>query len=375
MAATFYVVGIMICLFVAAVSILCSFLTLFSIYKMNRFNVFMKLVGNLAVSQMIYDIGFFFFLGPILASKIFVGNMFAVGFGVASSLWTNLISLEILYVVIKLQPFNRVTTHFRSIQATIYLLSSCVALCLWIPGFSSYSYDVLYFWFRLSSIVFNVGVWCLSYYILSTPEMKSSAVYGVLCVLIDKIKYYPIVQVVTRAGAAWYEYNYGTYGVDFSNCEEPGPVEAISAMMCFVLTPSAGIGYFMVYLRAQPLAYRYLKSAVLGTPLQDRLISIGDTTSNRSSGMDSSVTSQSQSQRSSMTFNIILSPISSSPGASLFLKEPINQGNSPLGSSSIAAFSNDDEDELIQRLNEIHYLDHRIKYSESSHNVESNVGM
>ena len=74
-----------------------------------------------------------------------------------------------------------------------------------------------------------------------------------LFVLAMRLQYYCIVQTVTRIGASWYQLQYGaepTY--DSSN---PNIIKAIAIITQFILTPAAGIGYLLVFLRIQPEAW------------------------------------------------------------------------------------------------------------------------
>eukprot|EP01034_Spumella_vulgaris_P039812 gene39812-49200_t len=78
-------------------------------------------------------------------------------------------------------------------------------------------------------------------------------------VLASRIKYYPIVQIVSRAGAAWYEFAYGfdtdSYSSDMST------TQTIALYFYGMCVPTAGIGYFLVFLIVQPAAYLHLKKA------------------------------------------------------------------------------------------------------------------
>ena len=105
-------------------------------------------------------------------------------------------------MVINLVPLHAVEKHFEVIQFGL-LLSSALFGLWWLLPSASNALDPVYFWCRIVSIIFNVVVWCISYYQLQTPQMLEAEVHSVISALVSKIKYYPIVQIITRAGAIW----------------------------------------------------------------------------------------------------------------------------------------------------------------------------
>ena len=255
MVAIFYQVSYGICLLIAAVSIVASALNLFLIKRMNRWNVFIRIVQNLAAAQLFYDISFFLFLGKQINSVSKMWSFLSTSAGVATSIWTNLISIEILYVVFTLLPFKQVATHFSLVQASITLFSVLCGVVLLLSPINGKESDRLYFWFRIVSILFNIVAFCLSYYQLNNLAMRSSVVQGVLVVLVRKIKFYPIVQIVTRAGAIWYEYSYCDYGHEFNWSQNPKFVQGLAALLFCVLTPAGVTSHLIIPLYYPILPY------------------------------------------------------------------------------------------------------------------------
>ena len=75
-----------------------------------------------------------------------------------------------------------------------------------------------------------------------------------MCSLVGKMQYYPIVQAVSRSGIAVYEI---TYGTDF-NPEEPSPGQFACQIFYTVATPVASVGYLVIFLNSQPKAWSHL---------------------------------------------------------------------------------------------------------------------
>jgi hypothetical protein len=73
-------------------------------------------------------------------------------------------------------------------------------------------------------------------------------------VLVDRLKYYPIVQIISRIGPSWYEieygYNFTATDISLTRC--------ISDISVSILAPVAAIGYFAIFLLMQPKAYQFL---------------------------------------------------------------------------------------------------------------------
>eukprot|EP01034_Spumella_vulgaris_P028563 gene28563-35445_t len=77
-------------------------------------------------------------------------------------------------------------------------------------------------------------------------------------VLSSRIKYYPIVQVVTLSGAFWYvfQYSFDTQSYNTS----PMPIAQQVSLVFYALTlPSAGLGYFTIFLLFQPQASSHFR--------------------------------------------------------------------------------------------------------------------
>lgn len=79
-------------------------------------------------------------------------------------------------------------------------------------------------------------------------------------VLAMRLQYYCIVQTLTRLGASWYQLQYG-FGATYHE-DSASTLQTISLFSEVILTPSAGIGYLIVFLCIQPDAWKQLKKLI-----------------------------------------------------------------------------------------------------------------
>eukprot|EP01038_Epipyxis_sp_PR26KG_P008578 gene8578-11591_t len=81
---------------------------------------------------------------------------------------------------------------------------------------------------------------------MSSTASINDTQWQAINILVNRMKYYPLVQAICRSGAAWNEFDLGK----FSNFN--------SQITAAVLAPSIGAGYFFVFLIMQPNALRLL---------------------------------------------------------------------------------------------------------------------
>lgn len=78
----------------------------------------------------------------------------------------------------------------------------------------------------------------------------------IITIMCGRLQYYCLVQIISRIGATWYQLQYGfRETIDRSSSNFQTSVFAVQ----FMLTPSAGIGYLIVFLAMQPEAYHHFK--------------------------------------------------------------------------------------------------------------------
>jgi hypothetical protein len=77
--------------------------------------------------------------------------------------------------------------------------------------------------------------------------------------LAKRLKYYPLCQVISRAGASYYQLKYGSQ-IDATTTS---PFKITTMTVFAVFTPITGFLYFLVFLKMQPRAYQHLHAILL----------------------------------------------------------------------------------------------------------------
>jgi len=251
-----------ISLFFTIISVSCSSMTLYLINKIGMRSGYLRLIYSLAVMQLIYDIGLLnVCLYWIPASRAIESFSTTFG-GMGSNLWSNVISIVVVHIVVRLKSFD-INYYYSKmlILITILSLGMAIATVLTAPLKKGDSFDStaliiqdVYYYFRIAAIIFNVGCWVAVSRRLSIMGFKRKTGQGqsslqAVMVLADRLKWYPIVQVFSRSGAAFYDYKYG-YGTN--GYGDNGEKLHDIALVCYAaFTPLAGIGYFVLFLKMQ----------------------------------------------------------------------------------------------------------------------------
>jgi hypothetical protein len=138
-------------------------------------------------------------------------------------------------------------------------------------------------WTQLASIAFNIAIHGLVTYELNemsrleSTDMRDSSVdvtlgiaqidlkareriykmsvYRPISELAERLKYYPVVQIISLLGLTWY---FLEFVMKFFPPSHEGTTDVVSWYFYCILTPSTGIGYFIVFLKVQPYAYSHL---------------------------------------------------------------------------------------------------------------------
>jgi hypothetical protein len=259
--------AILILVICSAISALCSILTLWVIYRLQKLNGYIFVIINLTVSQLFYDISILMVPSKGRTIEVIYVTIRSIC-GLSTTFWTNVISSVILYTVYHRKVYN-VNSH-KGIISLLVIIPAVV-----IGGTIGLSFSIddtseaftttsdIYYWIRIGSIVFNMIIYVILSAMLfrrnrgSTPQEKAKDPVRVIA---NRMKYYPIVQVITRLGVAWYEYKYGhnySYSPDISTSEK-------IALFLYVTTlPAAGLGYFVIFMSMSPGAWTTLKKDLL----------------------------------------------------------------------------------------------------------------
>lgn len=204
----------------ATASLVATLITLYLIYDMNRWNGYMLLIFNLTLFQALYDVSFYFLMAFRNYACFQIFTFLATFSGLAVSLWTNIISFVLFYIVMRMRSFH-IKSYIKYFFAAIVLISGIMAsLCV---IFSANHNDIKlyrlqhnYYFFRILSIIVNISIHIAiqaKLYHLGLSSLNNikaggryvniKAINDPLKILAARLKYYPIVQIVTWVGAAW----------------------------------------------------------------------------------------------------------------------------------------------------------------------------
>jgi hypothetical protein len=79
-------------------------------------------------------------------------------------------------------------------------------------------------------------------------------------VLSKRLVYYCVIQTITRIGSSWYQLQYGFGSAAEYDASQASLLKSGIYLSEFILNPSAGIGYLIIFLKIQPDAWKELKS-------------------------------------------------------------------------------------------------------------------
>jgi hypothetical protein len=267
----FYVVVI----FFSTLSSLSSLANIYLIHDMKIWNGHILLIYSMAWSQFIYDISFAPGVITIPSDGVVItANVFQLIGGLSVAIFSNIMSIVVLYVIkfrisidiMKYYKYYILGISFVVVgEVILYLISELD------PSFG-YLADIallgIYYYFRLASIGLNFLACGLSYlYVRRMERMivgKKTIQEEAICLLSKRMQFYPLVQAISRAGLAWYEF---VYGWDF----DPATVSVeqfICQMISAMTTPAASVGYLAIMLVMQPKAYATFRGWFIRLPFK-----------------------------------------------------------------------------------------------------------
>ena len=252
----------------------CTVINLWLIKHLDSKSGYTRLIQALTSMQLVYDVGLLlvttYWIDPLHRLSEFLT---AFG-GIGTSLWSNAISFVVVYIVVTKKTFN-IEKHFKAMAIGITVFGlifgiGCASTVydaenpLMDESKTSLAFSQAYYWARFASIVANIIAWAVVSRKLHLMGFKNSAaatngrtrsVVHPVTVLAGRLKWYPIVQTISRAGASWYEL---VYGFETQGYSDGGPTH-VAALVCYaVLTPLAGIGFFAIFLLMQRDGYELL---------------------------------------------------------------------------------------------------------------------
>lgn len=156
-------------IFMALISIVCTMLTLYLIIDMKRRNGYLLLIFNVTICQFLYDITFFmipFYKIDIVMECVVLISTFS---GLAVALWTNVISIILYNIVEYLHSFD-IYGSYMMFASVIFIPSAVIACCATAFYMNDPEWTIfndIYYWIRIGSILFNIGIHVMISYKLS----------------------------------------------------------------------------------------------------------------------------------------------------------------------------------------------------------------
>lgn len=284
MSAPFLTGWMIVQLTIASCSVTAGGLTLFTIYGMSRerpITGFLQLVASLSSAQLLYDMGFFFDISASDENAVhdvlyyvcsFNKIFFQMFGGIATTLITNSIACIVASIAFSLRSYD-IKAKFSTIMGWVLVIALVPAVASAIlflknPDTLGPAFSVIYIIYsgmRVASILVNI-ILCA----MLTVKLNSMGLYlfqrtgganpvHPVAALSSRMILYPVVQVITRVGAAWMEFGYPITGAD----EDTPDYKAAFALFS-VFSPAAGVGFFLIFISMQPIARKHLYDRFLG---------------------------------------------------------------------------------------------------------------
>jgi hypothetical protein len=248
---------------VATCSFICSVFTLMLIKRLNQWNGYHLIIFSLTIGQILYDINYM--LGVLPGEFVCKTWQFLdVAGGLSMTLWSNVLGACVLHVALRIKSANikKRFPKFLVVGALFPLSVAFLQICLdaieYDGNRSSCQYSDnakgqvargLYYWCRLASIIVNVAIYVsITLKIRNIVTTAKGDQKDALTELAGRMKYYPLLQALSRSGAAWDEFNRTGDSGYFP-----------SSLMRSICSPSSGIWYFLIFLLMQPGVLEHAK--------------------------------------------------------------------------------------------------------------------
>lgn len=204
---------------------------------------------------LLYDISTSLTVLPYQTTANYIGSLISCWGGVASDIICNIMIANVLFIIIK-RKSSLDLKHFSVIVNTFACLPSIIVDAIFITGifmsdnFITISID-LYFYLRFSSIIFNFVCYGYCTYRMHQMDMfrnspaRSSNADKAITELVRRLKYYPLVQVVSRLGASWFIFD---YGYDQNPLDNTDTRMFASQVMYALMTVAGAVGFLAIFL-------------------------------------------------------------------------------------------------------------------------------
>lgn len=245
--------------FISSIALISMFIYLWILFKM-KWNGFFLILSNLACCQIIYNLSFFFLLDEDASWSYSTFLIFDLFGDLSSALWTNILSLIIFRIAYGIQTVNILKEYPYYL---FIVISTPLSLIIFGLVTDQYTLDPLvpafrvYNMLKLISVIFNIILYLLTSMLINkfpdlierkilTP-LQAQAIY----IIITRMRYYSIVQVITRASSLWYFHNEQS-------------LDSLAARWVFVIiSPLQSVGYFTILLIIQPGALKLVLNRII----------------------------------------------------------------------------------------------------------------
>lgn len=229
----------------------------------------MLIIFTLTGFQLLYDLEFFFV--PCY-DDVFCNNstsFLKVFGGLSVTFWTNVISLVLLRIVKSLRSLDIYEYYFGTFVA-IFIVSftlATVTVVYYSNEGINYSLQWTYLALRYASIIFNIVIYAMVWGKLGKmgfwgKENAQKRKFEPLVALTSRLKYYPVLQILSIIGETAYGVTFG-FKTDSYGASHMSPMQSTFLCLYAVSSTSAGLGYFIVFLTVQPKAYNHFKEKIL----------------------------------------------------------------------------------------------------------------
>ena len=253
---------------VAIFNTIFSFLVVYLIFCLHiNKNIYQTIIIALTFTQLVYDLSFTLtntcsYITNVNQSLLCfqIQTFITLTSGFAAGLWTNFLSVVVMLIVVRRRSFV-MRRKMKLTGAVITLISSAVG------GWACYFYFnppqytiafVSYTWLRLVQIIVNAIIFCVIVRELRGMRITEAS-HSPIYVLSTRLALYPLIQVVSRFGPSWYNLQYSQSVSKYpTHVPAPDLTQTVSLFFAVIFQPSAGFGYFMVYIIMQQGAYQEL---------------------------------------------------------------------------------------------------------------------
>lgn len=260
--------------FFGTMSLIASCSTIYIIIVMKKqWSIYLLLIISLCSSEVIFDLGWLIALDSNIVP---IANFLWWLGGLSAITWTVLIN-SIVYYIVTTHKVVDVKKYYIYFFLAAYTLPVILATYDIVNHYTNKAqdddnvtahrlFDVVRL-LRVALILTNIVI----SFLLMVHIRVRSPIKEVMS-LIKSLMYYPLVELVCRSGAAWYEYSTDTRN------------SYAALLMYSIFTASTGIGFFLVFLIMQKDVLTYVMNRKI--PPIDDVSDVGDNYTNYTSDQE-----------------------------------------------------------------------------------------